>query len=62
MWQQNRRIFVELANTKNTFLTIILCVSISYTIFVKNQLIFQDTDRRSRYREVCLRSFIYVLV
>ena len=29
MWQQNRRIYVELVITKNTFLTIILCVNIS---------------------------------
>ena len=37
MWQQNKRIYVELAKTKNTFLTIILCVSISYSILNRNQ-------------------------
>ena len=30
-----QNIFVELAKTKNTFLTIILCVSITYSIFNK---------------------------
>ena len=29
MWQQNRRIYDELEKTKKTFLTIILCMSIS---------------------------------
>ena len=33
MWQHHIRIYVERAKTKNTFLTIILCVSISYSIF-----------------------------
>ena len=31
------KIYVELAKTKKTFLTTILCVSISYSIFNKNQ-------------------------
>ena len=37
MSQQNRQIFGELANKKETFLTIILYVSISYSIFSQNQ-------------------------
>ena len=37
MFQLNRRIYVELAKTKKTFLTIILSVSITYSIFNKYQ-------------------------
>ena len=46
----------------HTFFTIILSVNISYSFFNRNELNFQDMYRRYRCRELCLRSFIYVLV
>ena len=45
MWQQNRRIYVELAETKKTFLTIILCVSITFSIFNKSNDIFRSNTK-----------------
>ena len=38
---KQKNIYVELAKTKKTFLTIILCVSITYSIFNKNQRNFR---------------------